>query len=77
VAITISNITTSATIGSGSDLTLTGGLTAHATQIAKTTTSATGSTKGGNAGIGLSLALVVANHLVDSQLKRNLTAAVP
>src|SRR5205807_8555334 len=33
--------------------------------------------KGGNAGIGLSLALEIANHLVDSQLERDLTAAGP
>ena len=75
VAITISNITTSATVGTGPDLTLTGGLTAHATQNATTKTTATGATKGGTAGIGLSLALDAANHLVDSQLKRNLASA--
>ena len=73
-AISISNITTSASIGSGSTLTLTGGLIAHATQNAKVTTKAAGDTKGGNAGIGLSLGLEIANHLVDSQLGRNLTA---
>ena len=76
-AISISNITTSATVNSGPDLTLTGGLTAHATQTASVTTKASGDTKGGNAGIGLSLALVVANHAVDSQLERNLSAAGP
>ncbi len=76
-AISISNITTSATVASGPDLTLTGGLTAHATQTATVTTKASGDTKGGNAGIGLSLALVVANHAVDSQLERNLAAAGP
>ena len=76
-AISISNITTSATVSTGPDLTLTGGLTAHATQTASVTTKASGDTKGGNAGIGLSLALVVANHAVDSQLERNLNAAGP
>ncbi|HTZ05978.1 MAG TPA: carbohydrate-binding protein, partial [Gaiellaceae bacterium] len=75
VAISISNVTTSATIGSGAATTLTGGLTAHATQNASVTTKAVGAVKGGNAGIGLSLALTVANHLVDSQLKRDLAAA--
>ena len=75
VAISISNVTTSATIGSGADLTLTGGVTAHATQTASVTTKSVGAVKGGNAGVGLSLALTVANHLVDSQLKRNLAAA--
>ena len=74
VAISISNITTSATIDSGPDLTVSGAVTAHATQTAKVTTTATGNTKGGNASIGLSLALVAANHLADSQLKRNLTS---
>ena len=74
VAISVSNVTTSASIGSGPDLTLTGKLTAQATQTAAVTTKANGSTKGGTAGIGLSLALAVANHNVDSQLKRNLSA---
>ena len=75
VAITISNVTTSASVAGGSDLTLTGTLTAHATQTASTKTIAKGATKGGNAGIGLSLALLSANHSVSSQLERNLTAA--
>ena len=74
VAISLSNVTTSATIGTGPDLSVGGAVTAHATQTAKVTTTATGATKGGNAGIGLSLALTVANHLVDSQLERNLAA---
>ena len=68
-AIAISNITTTASVGSGPTLTLTGGLTAHATQNAKTTTTASGDTKGGNAGIGLSLALLIANHDVESTLQ--------
>src|SRR4029077_2751149 len=76
VAIAISNITTTASVGTGSALTLSGGLTAKATQNAATTTKATGSATGrGSAAIGLSLALVVANHIVQSQLNRNLTAA--
>ncbi|MFL6035275.1 MAG: beta strand repeat-containing protein, partial [Gaiellaceae bacterium] len=74
VAISISNITTSATVDSGPALTVSGAVTAHATQTAKVTTTANGNTKGGNASIGLSLALVAANHLVDSQLKRTLTS---
>src|SRR5262249_18255065 len=45
-----------------------------ATQTAKTTTKASGDTKGGNAGIGLSLALVVANHDVEALLNRDLIA---
>src|SRR5262249_32332809 len=39
-----------------------------------TTTTAKGDTKGGNAGIGLSLALLIANHDVESKLKRSLSA---
>ena len=74
VAISLSNVTTSASIGTGPDLSIAGALTAHATQTAKVTTTATGADKGGNAGVGLSLALTVANHLVDSQLDRNLAA---
>ena len=74
-AISISNVTTSATVNPGPDLTLTGGLTAHATQTSSVTTKASGATKGGTAGIGLSLGLEAANHLVDSQLERNLLAA--
>ncbi|HEV8463176.1 MAG TPA: hypothetical protein VGQ38_20990, partial [Gaiellaceae bacterium] len=75
VAIAISNVTTTASIGTGAPMTITGALTAHATQTAKVTTKAKGSTKGGNAGIGLSLALEIANHDVESNLSRNLTAA--
>src|SRR5712691_8050403 len=75
VAIAISNLTTSASVGTGAALTLTGTLTAHATQAASSTTKASGSTKGGNAGIGLSLGLEVANHIVQSQLNRNLSGA--
>ena len=74
VAISLSNVTTSASIGSGPAASISGALTAHATQTAKVTTTAMGATKGGNAGVGLSLALTLANHLVDSQLKRDLTA---
>ena len=73
-AISISNVTTSASIGIGSPLTIGGALNATATQNAKATTKALGNTKGGSASIGLSLALAVANHLVDSQLERDLTA---
>ncbi len=76
VAIAISNITTTASIGTGSALTINGALTAKATQNAGTTSTATGSASGGGtAAIGLSLALVVANHIVLSQLNRNLTAS--
>ncbi|MES1247222.1 MAG: hypothetical protein ABUS54_06080, partial [Actinomycetota bacterium] len=76
VAITLSNVTTSASIGSGSTpYVVSGGVTAHATQTASTATTAKGSTSGGTAGIGLSLALLIANHLVDSQLSRSLQAA--
>src|SRR5262249_12275409 len=63
-----------ALVGTGSPLTLTGGLKATATQTARTTTEASGDTKGGSAGIGLSLALVIANHDVEALLKRDLTA---
>src|SRR5262249_22709837 len=75
VAISISNVTTTASIGESSHpLTLTGKLAAKATQTATVTTKATGDTKGGNAGIGLSLALVIANHHVESNLNNDLTA---
>ena len=75
VAITLANVTTSATVAPGPDLTLTGGgLTAKATQNASSKTIATGSAKGGSATIGLSLSLAIINDLVDSQLERNLTA---
>ena len=72
VAITISNVTTSASVGTGPALSISGGLTAHAIQTASTTTTATGDTKGGTAAIGVSLALVIANHNVDSKLQRSL-----
>ena len=74
VAISISNITTSASIGTGSALDISGGLEAEAIQNATVNTTAKGDTKGGNAGIGLSLALAAVDHLVDSVLARNLTA---
>src|SRR5581483_4442996 len=73
-AIAISNVTTTASVGAGAPLTITGKLVAHATQNVKTTTKASGDTKGGNAAIGLSLALLVANHDVESTLERDLTA---
>ncbi|HEX4526420.1 MAG TPA: hypothetical protein VH108_06715, partial [Gaiellaceae bacterium] len=75
VAIAISNVTTTASIGSGATpLVISGKLTAKALQTATTKTTAKGDTKGGNAGIGLSLALLIANHDVESNLKRSLTA---
>jgi hypothetical protein len=56
-AIAISNVTTTANVGTGTQLTIGGTLVAHAVQTAKTTTKASGDTKGGNAAIGLSLGL--------------------
>ena len=50
-------------------------MTAHAIQTASTTTKASGSTKGGTAGIGLSLALEAPTTSSTRQLERNLTAA--
>ncbi|HET7465666.1 MAG TPA: hypothetical protein VFL29_03300, partial [Candidatus Dormibacteraeota bacterium] len=77
VAIAISNVTTTASVGTGSPLSISGGLTFSATQNASTTTTSTGVAKGGNAAIGLALGLVVANHIVQSQLNRNLTSSTP
>src|SRR5205085_9581058 len=73
-AIAISNVTTKALLGTGAPLALTGKLAAAANQKATVTTKTSGDTKGGNAAIGLSLALSDANHEVEATLGRDLNA---
>ncbi|MFK4837878.1 beta strand repeat-containing protein, partial [Microbacterium sp. ZW T2_14] len=74
VAITLSNVTTSTRIGTGT-LTIGGSLTMSATQTAAAATTSSSSVLGAaDAAIGVSLALTVANHLVTSALGRNVTA---
>src|SRR5262249_6822983 len=76
IAITISNVTTSAGLGTGVDPALTGALTATATQTASVTTNAGAvATGAATAAVGVGLALTFANHLVQSITSRNLSAA--
>ncbi|HEX5588659.1 MAG TPA: hypothetical protein VFX65_00020, partial [Candidatus Limnocylindrales bacterium] len=74
IAVTVSNVTTSARIGTGSALTLTGALSETATQTATVTTKAKGAAKGGTAALGAAIALSWANHFVDAQLQRDVSA---
>ncbi|MBK8460096.1 MAG: hypothetical protein IPL43_07840 [Micropruina sp.] len=74
VAITISNATTIARIGTGALLSLGGTLQLTASQSVSITTSATGDAVGANAAIGAALALTVANHLVQAEVARSITA---
>jgi hypothetical protein len=73
-AISISNITTNATIGTGGLILLTGKLDSTATQTASVTATAKGASSGGNVGIGAAITVTLANHLVDALIKRSLTA---
>ena len=76
VAITIENVTTQASIGTGSLLTLTGTLSATAAQTVSVTNTALGDAAGsGTAAIGLSLALTVATDTVEAATSRSITAA--
>ena len=75
VAIAISDITTTAHVSSGTDLVITGSFSATADQTASAETTAEGDAQGKSAAIGVSLALTIANHIVEARLSRNLTAA--
>ncbi len=74
VAIALSNITTTATIGTGAPMTIAGALAATADQTASAHTNASGDTEGSSASIGFALALTIANHLAEANLGRDLTA---
>ncbi|MFN2609691.1 MAG: hypothetical protein ABR507_02275, partial [Actinomycetota bacterium] len=74
-AISISNVTTLATIGTGSLLTLTGKLDANATQDASVISTAKGDAAGSTAAVGAALALTIANHKVFASTARSITAA--
>ena len=74
VAVAISNISSSATIGAGTLLTLTGKLDAKAQLTASAITNASGSAAGSSAAIGVSLALTLATHTVEATTHRDVTA---
>ncbi|WP_345762181.1 beta strand repeat-containing protein [Diaminobutyricibacter sp. McL0608] len=79
VAITISNVTTTASIGTlpgNGTITLTGSFSATATQTAGAVTSAGSVATGGStASVGVALALNLVTHTVSSTTGRNITAA--
>src|SRR4029077_4066989 len=74
VAVSLSNLTTSASIGTGADTTIAGDLTANATQTASVTSHAGAKSSGAtSAGIGIAVAITVANHLVQATMARNVS----
>ena len=74
VAISISNVTTQATIGTGSLLTVGGNIDLEANQTASVMTTAKGDTASSSAGIGASIAITSAMHMVTAKTARDLTA---
>ncbi|HEX8971092.1 hypothetical protein, partial [Oryzihumus sp.] len=73
VAVSISNVTTQTAIGTGSLLTLGGNLDLESNQTASVTTTAKGDTASSKAGIGASIAITSANHIVRAKTYRYLT----
>ena len=74
VAITLSNVTTTALVAPLADLLITGAFGASADQSASAGTDAEGDAEGSSAAIGVSVALTIANHRSEATLARNLTA---
>ena len=75
VAITLSNITTSALVSDGIGLSISGAFSATADQSASAGSSAEGDADGSSAAIGLALGLTIATHTSEATLARNLGAA--
>jgi hypothetical protein len=69
-----SNLTSKATIGTGTALLLTGKLDAKATLAGTAITSAKGDASGSSAAVGVALALTIAIHDVESFTLRSITA---
>ncbi|HTZ06018.1 MAG TPA: hypothetical protein VMB53_09700, partial [Gaiellaceae bacterium] len=75
IAVAISNVTSKADIGTGSLLTVSGKVDATARMTASAITSAAGAATGGStAAVGVSLALTLATHTVESTTLRSITA---
>ena len=74
VGITLSNVTTTAYVGTGVALSITGTLSAKAEQASSAHTTAEGSATAASAAIGVALALTIADHKTDAFLERNVTA---
>jgi len=75
VAIALSNITTTASVGPSSDaLDISGAFIASADQTASAGTNASGDAQGADAAVGLALGLTIANHKTEATLSRDLTA---
>ncbi|MEA2197047.1 MAG: mucin9, partial [Solirubrobacteraceae bacterium] len=79
VAVSISNVTTRATVGqtgadSGNTLAISGNLDVEATQTASVETKAEGDTQSSQAGIGASIAITSATHDAIARTYRNLQA---
>ena len=74
VAITLSNVTTSALVSAGSGLSIAGAFSATADQSASAGSSAEGDADGSSAAVGLALGLTIANHTSEAALARNLGA---
>ncbi len=73
-AITIANNTTTARLGTGNAVSLSGDLTLSATHTASTTSTADSTAAGSDVAVGASLALNIANDTVTATLARSLTA---
>src|SRR5205823_14330106 len=75
VAISLSNVTTTATVTAGNALNIAGRFSATADQNASAHTTAQGDAEGSSAAIGVSLALTIANHRAEATLLRDLDAS--
>ena len=75
IGISIANSTTVARLKDGGTLTTTGSVTLKAEHKGSTTTTAKGSTKAGNVGVGVGLALTVANDYAVATTEREIDSA--
>ena len=75
IAISVVNDEAIAQLGTGSVMTLSGALDAEATETGKTDTTAEGDTTSGKTGVGVSLALTVANDTATATTKRDITTS--
>ena len=74
ISIVISNVRTQAWLGAGAALDVDGDVEVKAQQTASALTKARGDTEGGDASIGVALALNIAHHTVEAWSARSITA---
>ena len=75
VAVSLSTVTTDASLGTGALTTLGGALVVTATQTASVTTTASGSASASTAAVGAAVAVTDATHAVTATTKRSLNVA--